>query len=171
MQISLYNLGMKRIFNTKVFIAIIFFCIGFLTNHLLVKYKTNTVVVENKEERFPINPSDFDHRSMIESIERMNEEEDGSMMAMGNMGEVTHREDDKFSYYEIPLKNINGANQKMNVEIKDGMIKISEDIKTSGNTSIQSTSERMFSIDPSLDGDRAEVINEKDKIVIKIPKK
>ena len=162
---------MKRIFNTKFFIAVIFFCVGFLTNHVLVKYKANPVIAENGEERFPINPSDFDHRSMFETIERMNEKDEGSMMAMGNMGEINHREDDRFSYYEIPLKKVNGANQKMNVEIKDGMIRISEDVKTSGETSIQSSSERMFSIDPALDGDKAEVINEKDKIVIKIPKR
>ena len=162
---------MKRILNIKIFIAVSFFCIGFLTNHLLVKYKMTHLMTENKVDRFPINPSDFDHSKMLETIERMNEDEENSMMAMGNIGEINQREDDKFYYYEIPLKNINGANQKLNVEIKNGMIRISEDLKTSGTRSIQSSSERLFSIDPGLDIDKAEVINEKNKILIKIPKR
>lgn len=162
---------MKRFFTTKFFIAVLFFCVGFLTNHFLVKFKSPALMTaaHEEEERFPINPADFDHKSMLESIARMNDEGGEAMIEMG--GEIAQREDDKFFYYEIPLKDPSGAEQKLNVEIKNGMIKISQDLKSSGDTMIQSSSERMFSIPPGLDGDRAEVINEKEKIVIKIPKR
>ncbi|MBY0412609.1 MAG: hypothetical protein K2Q18_00515 [Bdellovibrionales bacterium] len=128
---------------------------------------------QNTEERFPVNPNDFDQKSMLDTIKRMNDEEN-SLSAFGNMGElagVSEREDDKFVYYDIPLKGRDGNNHKLNVEIKNGMIKISEDVKSSGDTTMETSSERMFSIDPTLNADKAEVMNEKEKIVIKIPKK
>ena len=127
------------------------------------------MTAQHEEERFPINPDDFDHKSMLESIARMNDEGGEAMIEMG--GDIGQHEDDKFFYYEIPLKDPSGAEQKLNVEIKNGMIRISQDLKSSGDAIIQSSTERMFSIPPGLDGERAEVINEKEKIVIKIPKK
>jgi hypothetical protein len=174
MYIPFYNLPMKRLFTpNKFFIAIIFFSLGFWTNHLLVKnrglsFNTMTPIVQKDNERFPIDPSDFDQTSMMNTIKRMREE--GELGASG-MGEVAQHEDDKNVYYDIPLKGLDGSNHKLNVEIKNGVIQISEDVKAEGDAIVQTTSERMFSIDPSLDGDKAEVINEKDKVTIKIPKR
>lgn len=165
---------MKRLFNTKFFIAVIFFCIGFLTNHLLVKVRGVPVIAHN-EERFPVSPEDFDHNRMLETIQRMTEGDDlrveDSMMGASIVGEISQREDDKNIYYDIPQKGHDGVNHKLNVEIKNGMIKVSEDLKSSGDARIETSSERMFSIDPGLDSDKAEIINEVDRIVIKIPKK
>jgi hypothetical protein len=172
--IAFYNISMKRLFTpNKFFIAIIFFCLGFWTNHLLVKNRglslsTVSQVAHRDQERFPIDPADFDQQNMMNTIKRMREE--GELGASG-MGEVAQHEDEKNVYYDIPLKSENGSNHKLNVEIKNGMIKISEDVKAEGDAMVQTSSERMFSIDPGLDGDKAEVINEKEKVTIKIPKK
>ena len=159
---------MKRLFTpNKFFIAVIFFCFGFLTNHWLVgKNKSFDAIQAKRDERFPVNPADFDQQSMVDMFSRMDSDIGESFGT-----QVDHREDDKFVYYDIPLKGLDGNNHKLNVEIKNGMIKISEDNKQTGDAVVETSSERMFSIDPGLDGDKAEVINEKEKIVIKIPKK
>ncbi|MEA9355841.1 hypothetical protein SHI21_06505 [Bacteriovorax sp. PP10] len=159
---------MKRLLNTKLFIAVIFFCIGFFTNHLLTKVRGAPMIATN-DERFPVDIDDFDHTSMMDTINRLSKERAEARASA--MGDVSKREDDDNVYYDIPQKTINGVEHRLNVEVKDGMIKISEDQKSSGDTLVETSSERMFSIDPGLDGDKAEVINEKDKIVIKIPKK
>lgn len=161
---------MKRLLTpNKFFVAIIFFCLGFLTNHLLVKQNQGPSHAMVNEERFPVNQADFDQKSMLEMINRMNS--DDSSDSIAPLGEVAHREDEKYFYYDIPLKGQDGNTHKLNVELKNGMIKISEDSKSQGDSVVETSSERMFSIDPRLDGDKAEVINEKEKIVIKIPKK
>lgn len=170
---------MRKFINTKVFIAITFFCVGFLTNHLLVKFVSIPArpvgLSAGPEDRFPVNPDDFDHDKIMETIERM---EGDAGMGMENAmsgapAVIAQREDDKFEYYDIPLRGHNGVNRKLNVEIKDGLVRVKEDTTNKNENSLtESTSERMFTLDPRrLDIDRAEVLNEKDKIVIKIPKK
>ena len=158
---------MKRIFNNKVFIAVIFFILGFLGNYLLTKVTHAPTAEQLQAERFPVNPDDFDQAKMLDTMARMSDQDEGASV----MGEISQREDADFVYYEIPLRGHDGLNHKLNVEVKNGMIKISEDSSSSGNAIVETSSERMFSIDPSLDGDRAEVINQKDKIVLKIPKR
>ena len=132
-------------------------------------------MLASSEERFPVDPEDFDHNRMLETIERMSEGDtqriEDSMRGATILGEISQREDDKYVYYDIPQKGQDGVNHKLNVEIKNGMIKISEDLKSSGDAMIETSSERMFSIGPGLDGDKAEIINEEARIVIKIPKK
>jgi hypothetical protein len=183
--------NMNKFFNTKLFVAIIFFCLGFLTNHMLVKYmynpglgigsNTDTRKSERPEERFAVNPDDFDQNKMLDTIQRMQKEtEDGFSglekdldNASSDYGSVGQHEDDKYVYYEIPLKGHDGANHKLNVEIKNGLVRVSEDTKGKAGTSMsESSSERMFTLDPRrVDADKAEVLNQKDKIIIKIPKK
>lgn len=82
--------------------------------------------------------------------------------------DINRREDGKFVYYEVPLVNEKGEKLELKVTVKDGMIEITE--KASGkNHQLEST--RTFSLEPGLIESRAQVINEKDKVVIKIPKK
>lgn len=169
---TFYNEGMKKDLSIKFFIAVIFFCLGFLTNHLLTKLNRNQVQVVNTEERFPVNPDDFDHEKMMETIKRMDDENFGAdMRGASTLGIISQRQDDKYVYYDIPLRGDDGTNHKLNVEIKDGMIKITEDIKDEKVGLLETSSERMFSVGPGLDADKAEVINQKEKIVIRIPKK
>lgn len=126
-------------------------------------------MIATNDERFPVDIDDFDHTSMMDTINRLSKERAEARASA--MGDVSRREDDDNVYYDIPQKAEGGVEHRLNVEVKDGMIRISEDQKSSGDTLVETSSERMFSIDPGLDGERAEVINEKDKIVIKIPKK
>lgn len=171
---------MKNFFNTKLFIAILFFCVGFLANHLfvlLVHHPTSETAQIHPEanERFPVDPDDFDQKKMLETIQGMQEGQvDGEGMenAMG-LGSIVQREDEFFEYYDIPLKDHRGTNRKLNVELKNGLVIIKEEMKKQQDNSFsESSSEQMFTLDSRrLDIDRAEVQNEKDKIVIKIPKK
>lgn len=126
-------------------------------------------MIATNDERFPVDIDDFDHTSMMDTINRLSKERAEARASA--MGDVSRREDDDNVYYDIPQKAEDGVEHRLNVEVKDGMIKISEDQKSAGDMLVEASSERMFSIDQGLDGDRAEVINEKDKIVIKIPKK
>ena len=170
---------MRKFLTTKLFIAITFFCLGFLSNHVLVKFVHNpTTQVRDAfagpEDRFPINPDDFDHDKIMETLEKMERtSEQGMESAMGGPGLIAQREDEMFEYYDLPLRGNDGSDRKLNVEIKNGIVVVREVITNQGADSIsESTSERMITLDSSrLDVDRAEVLNQKDKIVIKIPKK
>lgn len=161
-QDSFYNVVvMKRVLNIKVLIAVIFFCLGFLTSHFLAKVAKSPSIIQHEQagldERYPVNPDDFDLSGFS----------GGASM----LGVISERQDEKNVYYEIPSVGADGSNRKLNVEIKDGMIRINEDVKDQHNGVFQTSSERMFTIDPSLDASRAEVINQEDKIIIRIPKK
>ncbi len=155
---------MKKIFNSKIFIAIAFFCLGFLVNQGLRNYHAATSIPDS---RFPFNPEDFE----LDVKKAPKILLDDNFQGASTVGLLSKREDATTVYYEIPLKENLGDKHKMNVDIKDGVIKISEELKSDEHGSIETSSERIFTIDSNLDSTKAEVINEKDKIVIKIPKK
>lgn len=152
---------MKKILNSKSFIAIAFFCLGFLVNQGLRNYHAATSIPDS---RFPFNPEDFELDIKKAPFGR-------DFQGASTVGLLSKREDATTVYYEIPLKENLSDKHKMNVDIKDGVIKISEELKSDEHGSIETSSERIFTIDSNLDSTKAEVINEKDKIVIKIPKK
>ncbi|MBC7427853.1 MAG: hypothetical protein H7336_04520 [Bacteriovorax sp.] len=132
-------------------------------------------------ERFPVDPDDFDQSKMMETIQRMQKEAESGFNGLEKdldeagtgAGALNQHEDEKYVYYEIPLKGHDGTNHKLNVEIKNGLVRVSEDTKDQGGNSMsESSSEQMFTLDPRrVDADKAEVLNQKDKIVIKIPKR
>ncbi|MGZ3788870.1 MAG: hypothetical protein ACXVLQ_10120 [Bacteriovorax sp.] len=156
---------MKKIFNSKIFVGLVCFCLGFLANHFLPKLTHRSLELgeEARVDRFPVNPDDFDHDKMLDAMKRMQQDMiDGGERAFEVTG-VNRREDEHFVYYEIPM-NENEKNQhELKVSVKDGMISIAENTK---NTQ----SERQFSIDSGLDETKANVETLKDKILIKIPK-
>lgn len=161
----------------KIVSACFFFALGFAANGLLERVQHAGPVNVEGEERYPVNPDDFDSQKIIEAIERDRSdwqvpppgmESEGASI----MGEIAQREDEKFVYYEIPINQSANANHELKVEIKEGIVRIAEVLKGKDeNSVIETSAERMFSLDPSLDSSMAEVKNLKDKITIKIPKK
>ena len=155
---------MKKFFYSKLFIGLFCFCLGFLTNHFFTRVsKANIVEIQN--ERFPVNPNDFDHDKMLEAVKKMQQGMiDQDIIATPKLSGVNQHEDQDFFYYEIPLKaDATQSEKKTSVTVKEGMINISE--KTA-----DSEEEKTFSIASGLDGDKAKVIYENDKIIVKIPK-
>ena len=153
-----------KFFYSKLFIGLLCFCLGFLTNHYLTKFsKANIVEIQN--ERFPIDPNDFDHNKMLEAVKKMQQGMiDQDIIATPKLSGVNQHEDSDYFYYEIPLKvDSNQSEMKTSVTVKEGMINISE-------KSAHSEEEKTFSIAQGLDGDKAKVIYENDKIIVKIPK-
>jgi hypothetical protein len=154
----------KKILNSKIFVGIICFCLGFLANHYLTKLVFHSEEIKTADnEHFAVNPDDFDKDKMMDAMKRVQQD----MMKDADIGVeikgVDRREDDKFVYYDIPL-NANEKNHELKVNVQDGMISIAENTPNS-------QSERQFSIDPGLDETKADVQTLKDKISIKIPKK
>ena len=80
---------------------------------------------------------------------------------------IKETEDSHFVYYTIPIED-DAKNTKLNVEVKDGYIHITHEAKDEGYSA---SSEQVFPVAPHLDENKAEVLNEKNKIIIKIPKK
>ncbi len=150
---------MKRLLSSKVFIAALFFILGVIVDRGVQNYYAllNTPNSRIPDPQFPFNPEDF--------------EIDKNFKGASTVGLLSQREDGQFVYYEIPLNENIGDKHKLNVDIKDGVIKISEELKSDEEGSVETSSERIFTIDPALDSTKAQVINEKNKIVIKIPKK
>ena len=155
---------MKKFFYSKLFIGILCFCLGLVTNHLASKISRPNIV-EIQNDRFPVDPNDFDHDKILEAVKKMQQGMiDQDIIATPKISGVNQHEDKDYFYYEISLKPDKAHSEmKTSVTVKDGMINISE--KTA-----HSEEEKTFSMAPGLDGDKAKVIYENDKIIVKIPK-
>lgn len=157
----------SKFFNSKFFIAVIFFCLGFLVNHGLNKLHFTQRVTH---ERFPVDINDFDHEKIMETMLREAQSKTSRFNGASTLGMINKNEDEKNVYYEIPLNEDLGENHKINVEIKNGLINISEKFKDNTNGNIETSSERVFSIEPNLNGNKAEITHNKNKIIVRIPK-
>lgn len=95
----------------------------------------------------------------------------------GGVEEISKREDDKYVYYDIKLPNIEGSSVKTNVE--NGYLTITGEVKKSTGQEkegkirslYQSSFRRTFPLPENVDGDKMEMENQKDKLVLKFPKR
>lgn len=142
----------------KAMIAIVFFVIGFFT-HLWLE-SSNKV----SDERIAVKPEDFDRDMFSGKTQFL--DNSASVEKAFDLN-IKESEDEHFIYYILPIEN-NSINSKLNVEVKDGYIHITHEQKDEG---FSSSSEQVFPIAPNLDENKAEVLNEKNRITIKIPKK
>lgn len=163
---------MKKFLTSRLSIGMICFILGFLIHLLYTKTEFHKQVLSDSErdERIPVTPEEFSPEKMMEAFSSMDRdmaEMQRSLEEDFNTGikitGVERKEDDKFVYYEIPLK-ASERNHELKVTVKEGMISIRE-------LTPNSESERQFSIDPGLDDSKAEVKTLQDKVLIKIPKK
>jgi hypothetical protein len=158
---------MKKFLESKTFLAITFFCAGFMVSHGInkINIEKQSSHISQNEERVPVTPEDLEHDKLIDAFGKMQQQIlDQTEDHFGfDLGGVKRSEDERYVYYEIPLMG-EASNKELKVNIKDGMISISENSKNS-------QSQREFTIDPGLDEANAVVLNEKDKLNIKIPKK
>lgn len=164
---------MTKITRSKILTALTFFILGYMSNGLFDRVRDPGPVNVEGVERYPVNPDDFDTRRMIEAIKesKTGEWEQPIDSGASIIGEITQREDDKFVYYEIPVNQSANTNHELKVEVKEGFIRIAEISKSTGEATIETNAERMFTIDPSLDSALAEVLDQKNKVLIKIPKR
>ena len=158
---------MKKLLESKAFLAITFFFAGFMVSHGInkINFEKQSAHFSHNEERVPVTPEDLEHDKLIDVFGKMQKQmlEQSEDQFSYDLGGVKRSEDEKYVYYEIPLMG-EASNKELKVNIKDGMISISENSKNS-------QSQREFTIDPGLDEANAVVNNEKDKLNIKIPKK
>lgn len=157
---------MKNFFYSKIFVGIVCFSLGFLANHFFARSAVPMRALDQTTvaDQYAINSDDFDHDKILEAMKSMQQNMMGAQANNLEITGVNRREDDHFVYYEIPLNDKEKNQGELKVNVKDGMISIAENTR---NTQ----SERQFSIDPGLEDSKANVITEKDKILIKIPKK
>ncbi len=174
-------------------IILIIFCysLGFLTHWMLFKYKENKFSFETQEDKMPVHPKDLRPEDLMDALhrdmlDRMGKSSDRDFNFHHNFSnqdqidenhsyglkqflveDINRSEDEKFVYYEIPLLNEEGERVELNVSVKEGMILISKK-STGENHQMEST--RSLSIEPGLIASEAKVIQEKEKIVIKVPK-
>ena len=163
---------LMKLINSKIFVAILFLMIGLFAGNHIAKNGINFKTVKNEDDRIPVLPNDQDAEKLAEYFRaRQNPFHDSNQddLVISDVG-PTRREDDRFVYYDIKIDK--SGNNKLNVEVKDGYIHLKSDSNNnSEGSSFSSSMEQVFSIDSNLDDKKAEVLNESDKIVIKIPKK
>lgn len=159
---------MKSFFKSRFLIAIIFFFVGFFSNPMVTRvaqrayYRINGT--DDRLVRFPVNPNDFDHQKLMNAAQKMQRDIVNQSGSLENDGSVIERkEDEQFVYYDIRLSTKEQAERQLRVNVKDGMISISENSKNTRRL-------REFSIDPGLDESHAKVLTLSDKITIQIPK-
>lgn len=82
--------------------------------------------------------------------------------------EITAKEDDKSVSYEI--RDVVGGT--LNTQVSNGMLTVSGESKqVHGSISMQSSFQRSFSLPPNVDAEKMETISEKDRVVLRFPKK
>jgi HSP20 family molecular chaperone IbpA len=82
--------------------------------------------------------------------------------------EITAKEDAKSVSYEI--KDVVGGT--LNTQVSNGMLTVSGESKQiHGSISMQSSFQRSFSLPPNVDAGKMETISEKDRVVLRFPKK
>jgi hypothetical protein len=160
---------MRDFFSSKLLIGLVCFCLGFLLSNQLGSINRSPSIAYDHADRFPVDPDDFDHEKMLESLRKA--QGDQSLFGASRLSEIEQKEDENFVYYIIPLQSQDGTTHKLNVEVNNNMIRITEDLRDQRGEDIETSSERVFSIDPRLNPDEALVLNEKHRIVIKIPKR
>lgn len=177
----LYNgVNMTKITKSKLLTAVVFFTLGYMSNGLFDRVRDPGPVNVEGVERYPVNPDDFDTRKMIEAMKDSESSEWSRPKAHADsgasiIGEITQREDDKFVYFEIPVNQSANTSHELKVEIREGILRIAEVSKSkdgdASGAAVETNAERMFTIDPSLDSALAEVLDQKNKVLIKIPKR
>jgi hypothetical protein len=143
-----------KVLKSRFFIGVVCFVLGFLVNRSLQNFNTH---LGNKDlhddDRIPVRPEDFDqngpHRLAGSMLRDFDQSEDLLGDNENNAFNISpiRREDYHNVYYEIPLKNNESGENKLNVEVKDGMIHIKMD---SNDKHFSSSVEQVFSIDSYL---------------------
>ncbi|MGZ3691073.1 MAG: Hsp20/alpha crystallin family protein, partial [Pseudobdellovibrio sp.] len=98
----------------------------------------------------------------------------------GSVYDISKREDDSFVYYDIKVGDLNSTS--INTKIENGYVSISgtEEKKSGpevkeGNASTQSifksSFSRTFPLPGNVDQAKMQMLTEKDKVVLKFPKK
>lgn len=95
----------------------------------------------------------------------------------GEPGEIRQREDDDFIYYDVVIKDL--VNQKLDIRVEGGQITVSGTVekkssdkgnKRSSQQFFSSTFHRSFPVPYGVDETKAQMEQEGEKIIIKLPK-
>ncbi|ODS33928.1 MAG: Hsp20/alpha crystallin family protein [Candidatus Scalindua rubra] len=95
----------------------------------------------------------------------------------GEPGDIQTREDEDFVYYDVIIKDL--SNKKLDIRVEDGQIKISGTIEkrsddkgknTNSSQFYSSKFHRSFPVPYGVDGDRVQMEQDGEKIIIKLPK-
>ncbi|KHE94107.1 MAG: Hsp20 family protein [Candidatus Scalindua rubra] len=95
----------------------------------------------------------------------------------GEPGDIQTREDEDFVYYDVVIKDL--SNKKLDIKVEDGQIKISGTVEkrsddkgknTNSSKFYSSTFHRSFPVPYGVDGDRVQMEQDDEKIIIKLPK-
>ncbi len=112
----------------------------------------------------------------FQQLESMHEQLAGfsGSMTLGGVGEqeIVEKEDEESFFYEI-----SGIDQtKLSTRVEDGYIMIKGETKKSQgaggmSATIQSTFQRTFPLPPNVDETKMEMSNDKDKVILRFPKR
>lgn len=92
----------------------------------------------------------------------------GMQVMDGASEEITEKEDAHFVSYEI--KGVEGSS--LNTSVQNGFLTIrGESKRQGGGMTFQTSFQRSFSLPRNVDATKMETISEKDKVVLKFPKK
>lgn len=155
-------------------IAVIFFLLGGATVWGIDYYVAKKL--EEKRPSIAQNHRPFEHffkddffnpnKDPFQELRRLRQE-------MNAWSDFAQREDDKYVYYELDLKG--QKPKKVEVEVKDGQVSITGQVEQKreddNNSSFFSSSfHRSFPAPGNVDGEKFQMEQEGNKIIIKFPK-
>jgi len=99
----------------------------------------------------------------------------GRRFGGGSVFDITKREDDRFVYYDVQVDDVESTN--LETKIDQGHITIIGETKkqdhagSQGGSFFSSRFSRSFPLPAEADGENMEVVREKNRIILKFPKK
>jgi HSP20 family molecular chaperone IbpA len=152
---------------SKALIGLSGFALGLAT--MFVAQKTFLQKPAPQPVRFGNDPFAGAFLDPFQQVRQMQQQMQEQMMNLQSGAEAglsfQRREDAKFVYYEIPVKNLN--KEKLKVRVADGQIDIS------GQTEDAYSSSRFrqsFPVPAEVDAQKVQMENTADKLIIKFPK-
>ncbi len=107
-------------------------------------------------------------RKMQEEMEKEMQAGGGFGFVSGGTQQVITKEDEGSISYEI--SGVDAT--KLNVSVKDGYLNLSgETSRKTGGANFQSSFQRMFPLPRNVDSAKMETTSEKDKVILRFPKK
>ena len=168
-----------------IVVGILCFGIGSLSTYFFMaqksppKPKGNTLMTGAPQPLFPSPFGDEDNdpfKAMAkmeeEMLSQLQDDRSGGF-AFSQDTDIQQREDNKFVYYTIQLKDINRESLKVNIE--NGQVNLTANIEKksnsrNGSNTMVSIFERSFPLPGNIDSDKLEISQEKEKIILKFPK-
>ncbi len=154
----------------SIFLGLVIYLVFGSSKNSFFSLNSLSILSNNTDQRQSLNLEDIDENALIKAFEHMQSSPTENHFDVEEFGieGVTKNDEGDFVIYEISLINEQGKKKEIKVNIANGLLTLNEKIEEDHSFFERS---RSFSLPTELDLDKAEVKEDQQKIIVKIPKK